>query len=117
MEVNRNMAVVSVSTYVIKYEKQAEFQALMKQFLKFKKANPKAFEGVKSFRLFQQEIGGVYGSYVEMWEFKSKEDMDKFNAEMMKDMMKNKEMKKIDTEFQKMVDHTTLTSSIWNTIV
>jgi hypothetical protein len=43
--------------------------------------------------------------------------MDKFNAEMMKDMMKNKEMKKIDTEFQKMVDHTTLTSSIWNTIV
>jgi len=111
------MTVVSVSTYVIKYEKQAEFQALMKQFLKFKKANPKAFEGVKSFRLFQQEIGGVYGSYVEMWEFKSKEDMDKFNAEMMKNVTKNKEMKKIDTEFQKMVDHTTLTSSIWNTIV
>jgi len=55
MEVNRNMAVVSVSTYVIRYEKQTEFQALMKQFLKFKKANPKAFEGVKSFRLFQQE--------------------------------------------------------------
>ena len=111
------MAVVSVSTYVIKYEEQAEFQALMKEFLKFKKANPKAFEGVKSFRLFQQEIGGVYGSYVEMWEFKSKEDMDRFNAEMMKDMTKNKEMKKIDAEFQKMVDHTTLTQSIWNTAV
>jgi hypothetical protein len=111
------MAVVSVSTYVIRYEKQAEFQALMKQFLKFKKANPKAFEGVKSFRFFQQEYGGVYGSYVEMWEFKSKEDMEKFNARMMKDMMKNKEMKKIDAEFQKMVDHTTLTQSIWNTIV
>ena len=107
------MTVVSVSTYVIKYEKQAEFQALMKEFLEFKKANSKAFEGVKSFRLFQQEIGGVYGSYVEMWEFKSKEDMEKFNARM----MKNKEMKKIDTEFQKMVDHATLTSSIWNTIV
>lgn len=89
----------------------------MKEFLKFKKANPKAFEGVKSFRLFQQEIGGVYGSYVEMWEFKSKEDMEKFNARMMKDMMKNKEMKKIDAEFQKMVDHTTLTQSIWNTVI
>jgi hypothetical protein len=107
------MNVVSVSTYVIKYEKQTEFQALIKQFLKFKKANPKAFEGVKSFRLFQQEYGGVYGSYVEMWEFKSKEDMEKFNARM----MKNKEMKKIDTEFQKMVDHTTLTASTWNTVV
>jgi len=51
-----------------------------------------------------------------MWEFKSKEEMEKFNARMMKDMMKNKEMKKIDTEFQEMVDHTTLTASIWNTV-
>jgi hypothetical protein len=106
------MNIVSVSTYTIRYEKQTEFQALIKQFLKFKKANPKAFEGVKSFRLFQQEYGGVYGSYVEMWEFKSKEEMEKFNTRM----MKNKEMKKIDTEFQKMVDHTTLTTSIWNTV-
>jgi len=106
------MNVVIVSTYVIKYEKRTEFQALTKQFLKFKKTNPKAFEEVKSFRLFQQEYGGVYGSYVEMWEFKSKEEMEKFNARM----MKNKEMKKIDTEFQKMVDHTTVTSSIWNTV-
>ena len=110
------MNVVSVSTYVIKYEKQKEFQALMKKFLKFKKANPKIFEGVKSFRLFQKEYGGVYGSYVEIWEFKGKEEMEKFNATMVKTMMKHKEMKEIDTEFQKMVDHTTLTSSIWNTV-
>ena len=52
------MNVVYVSTYVIKYEKQKEYQALIEKFLKFKKANPKAFEGVKSFRLFQQEYGG-----------------------------------------------------------
>ena len=112
---NRNMGVVSVSTYVIKYEKQAEFQALMKQFLKFKKANSKVFEGVKSFRLFQQEYGGVAGTYVEMWEFKSIEEMEKFNARMMKD----KEMKKIyaPEEFNKMIDHTTVTQSIWNTVV
>ena len=107
------MNIASVSTYVIKYEKQKEFQALVKQLFKFKKANPKAFEGVKSFRLFQQEYGGVYGTYVEMWEFKSKEEMEKFNATM----MKNKEMKEIDTEFHKMVDHTTLTASIWNIVV
>ena len=106
------MNIVSVSTYVVKYEKRTEFQALMRRFLKFKKANPKAFEGVKSFRLFQQEYGGVYGAFVEMWEFKSKQEMEKFNAAM----MKHKEMKEIDTEFQKMVDHATLTSSIWNTV-
>ena len=103
---------VYVSTYVVKYEKQTEFQALVKQFLKFKKANPKAFEGLKSFRLFQQEYGGVAGSYVEMWEFKSKEEMEK----VITGLMKHKGMKEIDTEFHKMVDHTTLTASIWNTV-
>ena len=106
------MNIVSVSTYVVKYEKRTEFQALVKQFLKFKKANPKAFEGLKSFRLFQQEYGGVYGSYVEMWEFKSLEELDKVNARM----MKHKEMMEIHTEFHKLIDHTTFTESIWNTV-
>jgi hypothetical protein len=43
--------------------------------------------------------------------------MEKFNARIMEQMMKHKEMKEIDKEFQKMVDHTTLTPSIWNTVV
>ena len=106
------MNIVVVSTYVVKYEKRTEFQALVKQFLKFKKDNPKAFEGLKSFRLFQQEYGGVVGSYVEMWEFKSKEEMEKVTTRL----MKHKEMKEIETEVQKMIDHTTLTQSIWNTV-
>jgi hypothetical protein len=106
------MSIVFVLTYVVKYEKRAEFQALVKQFLKFKKANPKAFEGLKSWRLFQREFGGVAGSYVEMWEYRSREDMEKVNATM----MKYKEMKEIDTEFHKMIDHTTFTQSTWNTI-
>jgi hypothetical protein len=112
VEVNRNMNKVYVSTYVVKYEKLTEFQALMKKFLKFKKANPKVFEGVKSFRLFQQEYGGIVGSYVEMWEFKSKEEMEKVTT----GLMKYKEMKELDTEFNKIVDHATLTASIWNTV-
>jgi hypothetical protein len=106
------MNTVYVSTYVVKYERQTEFQSLIKQFLKFKKANPKAFDGVKSWRIFQQEYGGVVGSYVEMWEFTSKEEMEKVIA----GLMKHKEMKEIDTEFHKMVDHTTLTASTWNIV-
>ena len=106
------MNVVNISTYMIKYEKQTEFLALIKKFLKFEKANPKAFEGVRSFRLFQQEYGGVVGTYVEMWEFKSIQEMEKVTATM----MKNKEMKDIDTEFHKIIDHTTFTESIWNTV-
>jgi len=104
---------VYVSTYVVKYEKRTEFQALVKQFLKFKKANPKAFEGLKSSRLFQQEYGGVAGSYVEMWEFKSEEEQEK----VITGLMKHKEMKETEPEFYKMIDQTTLTASIWNTVV
>jgi len=48
----------------------------------------------------------------EMWECKSKEEMEKFIT----GLMKHKEMKEIDTQLQKMVDHTTLTASMWNTV-
>jgi hypothetical protein len=106
------MNIVLVLTHVVKYEKRAEFQALVKQFLKFKKENPKAFEGLKSWRLFEQQYGAVAGSYVEMWEYGSMEQMEKVNATM----MKHKEMKYIDTEFHKIIEHTTFMESIWNTV-
>jgi hypothetical protein len=67
---------------------------------------------LKSWRLFQREYGGVAGSYVEMWEYKSLEELNKVNARM----MKHKEMMEIDTEFHKLIDHATLTESIWNTV-
>lgn len=106
------MNIVFALTYVIKYEKRTEFQALVRRFLRFKKENPRAFEGLKSWRLFQKEYGGVAGSYVEMWECKSLEELDKVSARM----MKHKEMKEIHIEFHKLIDHATFTESIWNTI-
>jgi len=106
------MNIVFVLTYVVKYEKRTEFQILVKRFLKFKKDNPKAFEGLNSWRLFQQEYGGVAGSHVEMWEYKNLEELDKVNARM----MKHKEMKEIHKEFHKLIDHATFTESIWNTV-
>jgi hypothetical protein len=72
------MNIVFVLTYGIKDGKRAEHLALMKKFLKFKKADPKVFEGLMSYRLFEQEYGGVAGTYVEMSEFKSMEDMKKW---------------------------------------
>jgi hypothetical protein len=54
----------------------------------------------------------VAGSYVEMWECKSLEEFDRVNARM----MKHKEMTEIHTEFHKIIDHTTFTESIWNTV-
>lgn len=52
---NRNMNIMFVLTYVVTYKKRTEFRALVKRFLKFKRENPKAFDGLKSWRLFQRE--------------------------------------------------------------
>ena len=106
------MSMMLVLTYMVKYENRTEFQTLVERFLKFKEGNPKIFDGLKSWRLFQREYGGVAGSYVEMWEYKSMKEMEKVNATM----MEHKEMKEIDTEFKKMIEHTTFTQSIWNTV-
>jgi hypothetical protein len=114
VEVNRNMSFVFVLTYGIKDGKRAEHLALMKKFLKFKKADPKVFEGLISYRLFEQEYGGVAGTYVEMSEFKSMEDMKKWE----KRVFEHKEIKELMTEWHKIKDHhTPITQSIWNTVV
>jgi hypothetical protein len=108
------MNIVFVLTYGIKDGKRAEHLALMKKFLKFKKADPKVFEGLMSYRLFEQEYGGVAGTYVEMSEFKSMEDMKKWE----KRVFEHKEIKELMTEWHKIKDHhTPITQSIWNTVV
>ena len=108
------MSFVSVRTYGIKDGKREEFHALMKKFQKIMKADPKVFEGLISFRLFEQEYGGVAGTYVEMCEFKSMENMEK----MEKRIFEHKEIKELMTEWHKMKDHhTPITQSIWNTVM
>jgi hypothetical protein len=107
------MNIMFVLTYVVKYEKRTEFQALVTRFLRLKKENPKTFDGLKSWRLFEQEYGGVAGTYVEMYEFKSMEVMEKSDR-----ILENKEFKELMTEWHKIKDHhTPVTKSIWNTVV
>jgi hypothetical protein len=114
VEVNRNMSFVFVLTYGIKDGKRAEYLALMKKFRKIMKADPKLFEGVISWRIFEQEYGGVAGTYVEMYEVKSMEVMEKCE----KRIFEHKEIKEIMTEWHKIKDHhTPITQSIWNTVV
>jgi len=108
------MNIVFVLTYGIKDGKRAEHLAMMKKFQKIMKADPKVFEGLISFRLFEQEYGGVAGTYVEMCEFKSMEDMKKWE----KRIFEHKEIKELVTELHKIQDHyTPVTQSIWNTVV
>jgi predicted nucleotidyltransferase len=106
------MSIFLVETYLAKQEKQAEFQKLLKEFLKFKKENPKVFEGLKSWKLLQQEYGGVGNLYVEMWEFEDLQKMEKINARI----FKNKEMKRINSEFHSLIDQASFARFIWNTV-
>jgi len=106
------MNIFLVETYLAKHEKQAEFQKLLREFLRFKHENPKLFEGLKSWKLLQQEFGGMGNLYIEMWEFKSLPEMEKFNAKI----FGNKEMKRIQAEFHTLIDHTTFARFIWNTV-
>ena len=106
------MSIFLVETYLAKQERQTEFQKLLKEFLKFKKENPKVFEGLKSWKLLQQEYGGAGNLYIEMWEFEDLQEMEKINARI----FKNKEMKGINTEFHSLIDHASFARFIWNTV-
>ena len=106
------MSFVFVLTYGIKDGKREEYLALMEKWRKNMKADPKLFEGLISWRLFEQEYGGVAGTYVEMYEFKSMKDLEK------SEQKEPKEFKEFMTEWHKIKDHhTPITKSIWNTVV
>ena len=106
------MSIFLVETYLAKQEKQAEFDALLTEFLRFKKGNPKVFEGLKSWKLLQQECGGVGNLYIEMWEFKDLQEMEKINARI----FNNKEMKRINTEFHSLIDNASFARFMWNSV-
>ena len=106
------MSVFLVETYLAKHEKQAEFRKLLKEFVRFKKETPKVFEGLKSWKLLQQEFGGAGDLYIEMWEFENLSEMERCNARI----FDNREMRRIQTEFHTLIDHATFARFIWNTV-
>jgi hypothetical protein len=106
------MSIFLAETYLAKQEKKREFDALLKDFLRFKKENPKVFEGLKSWKLLQQEYGGMGDLYIEMWEFESLTEMEKCNARI----FAHKEMKRINAEFHELIDNSTFARFIWNTV-
>jgi hypothetical protein len=106
------MSIFLVETYLAKHEKQAEFQKLLNEFLRFKKEDSRIFEGMKSWKLLQQEYGGVGDLYIEMWEFESLLEMERCSARI----FDNKEMKRIQMEFHELIDNATFARFIWNAI-
>jgi hypothetical protein len=111
-EVEGRMTVFYVETYMVKPEKQSEFMPLWKKFLKFAKENPKMFK-FKSGKIFTQMIGGVYGTYVSMFEYDSLADLEK----EMEVTMKDERLLKMMQEWMPFMVPNTYTTSIWNFVM
>jgi len=79
------MTVLIVETYVVKPGKQREFMSLLQRILKYKKENPERFKEMKSKKIFSQVFGGISGGYIEMNEFDSMADAEKYMARILKD--------------------------------
>jgi hypothetical protein len=79
------MAVFVVETYVVKPGKQGELMSLLRKMRDYKAKNPERFKEMKSKRVFSQMFGGVSGGYVELDEFDSVADAEKYIARTDKD--------------------------------
>jgi len=81
------LSVFLVETYVLKPEKQAELAAYKRKWRKFfgyKDGRLLAFKEVKSHRMFSVLIGGNFDGYVEMFEFESLAELEKFFSRLVK---------------------------------
>jgi len=74
------MTIFVVETYVVKPGKQAELMLLLQRMHEYKEKNLQGFREIKSKRIFSQMFGGISGGYVELNEFDSLADAEKYLA-------------------------------------
>jgi len=106
------MTIVVAETFVVKPEKQAEFNKLWQRYLKYLKDNPKLVKEMKWTKSFAQMFGGTYGTHVELTEYKSLADYEKMFTRLMKDPG----FIKIFQEAMLFLDPTTYTMNVWTTL-
>jgi hypothetical protein len=107
------MTVFIVQTYVARPDKGEELSVALDEIRNYKEARPKLFSGVKSWKLFKQEFGGISGMYMEMWEFSSLADMENNTERLHAD----EGIKKMIQEFHHLIESTSFSTSIWHQIV
>jgi hypothetical protein len=106
------MSIIMVETYVVHSDKSTKFTTLLNEFLKFKKAHPQLFKGVKSWKLYKQDYGQPAGMYVEMWEYENLAQLEETNSRIFSD----EGIKKISTAFHKLVEPATFSAAIWSEV-
>ena len=109
------MTVFRVETYVIKPEKQEEYMAFMKRWVAYIKKNKAKCKELKSWKLFSQMIGGNSGGYVEMGEFESLADFEKFMHRILHGQEKS--IATIVSGFTTCVVPGTYSANVWSSVM
>ena len=105
------MSVFVVETYVVKAEKREEFTPRLNEFLKYKEDHPHLFPGLKSWKLYRQDIGRPAGLYIEIWEYESLAQMDQDRT-----CEEDEGMRRISSGFHQLVDPVTFSASVWTQV-
>jgi hypothetical protein len=108
------MSVFLISTYVVKPDKQEEYKAMYRRWLEYKKENPEEVKELepKSWRIFTQTFGDAYGKHMEIYEFDSIADYERF----VERASKNKEHSEIFENQMLFFVPGTVSNSIWNPV-
>jgi hypothetical protein len=72
------MTIFWVDSYVIKPDRLSEFTEVLRRFKAWMKEQPDLFKEVKSYKVFSHMLGGRWGGYVEMFEFESLSEFEKW---------------------------------------
>jgi hypothetical protein len=102
------MSVFLVETYVVRGDKRGEFTPRLNEFLKYKKDHPNLFPGLKSWRLYKQQIGSPAGMYIEMWEYESLAKLEQDRT-----FEEDEGARRISSGFHELVDSATFSTSVW----
>ena len=106
------MSIFLVSTYVVKPDKQEEYKAMYLRLLEYKKENPEEVKELKSWKVFTQTFGDIYGKYMEIYEFDSMADYERY----VEKASKNKEFSEIVQKQMLFFVPGTVSNSIWDPV-
>lgn len=73
------MGFINIGVYSAKPDKDGELRNVLKKISQYMKENPDKFTALKSRKLYTRHIGGVFGEYVDMWEFGSWEEYAEYS--------------------------------------
>jgi len=107
--VKQRTSIFWVNQYVLKPEKMGEYVVWSKKYEAWARGQPELFKEVKSLKAFNQVIGNSMGSFLELWEFESLAEMERWLVKY----SSNKEAAVWHQEWMAMIVPETWSSSTW----